>query len=454
MKDKSLEAHDAMRRTVVKGGLGAAALAALPGGFVGHAIAQGAGGFDWKRFKGEKIEVSMVKSPRADLLQKYQKEFEDLTGISVGAEQIPEQQHRQKVVIEFNSGKTSFDVIQLSYHVQKRQFATAKWLEDIRPMLADAKMTAPDLDMKDFSAGGMFYATQTDGRIDSLPINIDPWILYWNRELFAAKGVAYPKNFDEILAAAVKLNDPAKGIAGMVARGLKNANVPVWSSFMLGYGGEFFDKNGRLATDSAEAVAGAELYKKLLKDTGPAGVAGFNWNECQSLFLQGKAAMWIDGSGFAPPLEDATKSKVVGKTGYGLMPPGPKAQVSAMFGDGIGISRYSTHKGAAWLYLQWATGKAMQARMLQTGSGAPVRNSAFGNVEALKALTVPKEWVDTVVGSLGIARPGLPIINPVTEFRDIIGIALTNMINGADAATELKRATAEFLPVLEKSEKA
>ncbi len=454
MSDENFKSdpHNDMRRTVVTGGLGLATLAALPGGIAPNAFAQS--NFDWKRFKGEKIEVSMVKSPRGELLQKHQKEFEDLTGITVGAEQIPEQQHRQKVVIEFNSGRTSFDVIQLSYHVQKRQFAKATWLEDLRPMLADAKLAAPDLDMKDFSAGGMFYATQSDGRIDSLPINIDPWILYWNKELFAAKGIAYPKTFDEIVAAAAKLNDPSKGVSGMVARGLKNANVPVWSSLMLGYGGDFFDKGGKLTTDSAEAVAGAEMYKKLLKDMGPAGVAGFNWNECQSLFLQGKAAMWIDGSGFAPPLEDASKSKVVGKTGYGVMPPGPKAQVSAMFGDGMGISRYSTKKGAAFLYLQWSTNKAMQARMLQSGSGAPVRNSAYGNAEALKSLTVPKEWVDTVVGSLAIARPGLPIIVPVTEFRDIIGIALTNMINGADAAAELKRATAEFVPVLEKSEKA
>ena len=164
--------------------------------------------------------------------------------------------------------------------------------------------------------------------------------------------------------------------------------------------------------------------------------------------------MWIDGSGFAPPLEDASKSRVVGKTGYGVMPPGPKAQVSAMFGDGMGMSRFSQRKGPSWLYLQWATSKAMQARMLAAGAGAPVRNSAFGNAEALKSLTVPREWVDTTVASLGIARPGLPIIVPVTEFRDIIGIALTNMINGADAATELKKATAEFLPVLEKSERA
>ena len=35
--------------------------------------------------------------------------------------------------------------------------------------------------------------------------------------------------------------------------------------------------------------------------------------------------------------------------------------------------------------------------------------------------SVPRKWVDTVVASLGVARPGLPIMVPVTEFRDIVG---------------------------------
>ena len=51
-----------------------------------------------------------------------------------------------------------------------------------------------------------------------------------------------------------------------------------------------------------------------------------------------------------------------------------------------------------------------------------------------------------------IARPGLPVILPVTEFRDTLGVALTNMIGGADPAAELKKATDLFRPVLEKSE--
>ena len=42
----------------------------------------------------------------------------------------------------------------------------------------------------------------------------------------------------------------------------------------------------------------------------------------------------------------------------------------------------------------------------------------------------------------------------MTEFRDVIGIALTNLLSGGDAAAELKKATEQFKPVLEKSEKA
>jgi multiple sugar transport system substrate-binding protein len=44
------------------------------------------------------------------------------------------------------------------------------------------------------------------------------------------------------------------------------------------------------------------------------------------------------------------------------------------------------------------------------------------------------------------------VIIPVTEFRDVFGIALTNMLSGADPAAELKKATETFKPILEKSE--
>ncbi|MBI3512612.1 MAG: extracellular solute-binding protein [Proteobacteria bacterium] len=450
MTRQSNPSREVSRRSVLKAGAGLAGLSAFAApGLMTHAKAQTSGGFDWKKYKGEKIEVSLAKGPRGDLVQKYRKEFEELTGITVGDEQIPEQQQRQKVLIEFTSGKTTFDVVMISLHVQKKLAAKGNWLEDLRPYIKDAALTAPEFDYPDFTQSGIDYVTNTDGTVGSIPCNLDYFVLFWNKEIFAKKGVAYPKTYEEMVAAVKKLHDPAAGVSGWLGRGLKNANMTPWANFILSWGKDYIE-NGKLQTDSPDGIASADAYAKLVREFGPPGSVGYNWNECQSVFAQGRGAMWLDGIGFALPLEDPTKSRIVGKIGYGIYPPGPKAHRTSLYGDGYGISRTTNKKGAAWLYIQWATGKLMQARQLQGGYGCPPRKSPFGNADVVAQFRSQREFLDSMLESAKIARPGLPEIVAVTEFRDILGIGLTNIIGGADAATELKRATAEFKPILDK----
>ena len=146
--------------------------AAAAGALGAPAIVESVGAqtaFDWKQFKGSKIEVNFAKSPRADVLQAHQKEFEELTGIKVGSEQIPEQQQRPKVALELGSGHPSFDVVNVALHVQKRMIETGKWLADMRPMLKDPKLTAADFDYADFSAATVAAATAADGTVHTLP---------------------------------------------------------------------------------------------------------------------------------------------------------------------------------------------------------------------------------------------------------------------------------------------
>jgi multiple sugar transport system substrate-binding protein len=326
-----------------------------------------------------------------------------------------------------------------------------KWFADVRDWLKDPTMTAPDYDPSDFSQAAMTFATQKDGSQDTLPLQIDYWIMYWNKELFDKKGLKFPNTLDEVLAAAQALNDPANRVFGFVGRGLKNANVPVWTAFMQGYDVDPIDKTNQMKTNGEEAIAAAKVYQQLMSKYAPPGVTGFNWNESQTAFSQGGAAMWFDGIGFAAPLEDPAKSKVKGKVGYGLQPGGPKGRFAATFGDGIGVVRASKKQGPAYLYAQWATNKKNQARMLAAGAAAPARGSAYSDPEAKASMIVPQEWVDTLIASGKIGRPGLPEIEPVTEFRDTFGIALTNMIGGADAKAELDKATNDFKPVLDKS---
>jgi multiple sugar transport system substrate-binding protein len=190
----------------------------------------------------------------------------------------------------------------------------------LRPCLNDASLTGTDFDFADFSKPSVDYATQSDGRMDMLMQNLDYQILYWNKEIFAAKGIAHPETHAELLVAAKALNDPANGVAGMVARGIKNANTPLWTNLLLGYGLNAIDPDLTMHTQGAEAIWAATLYQQLLSAAGPVGVTGYNWYESQAIFLQGRAAMWMDACGFAQPLENPAMSRVVGKVGYGIFP--------------------------------------------------------------------------------------------------------------------------------------
>jgi len=431
--------------------LAASAAALAAPAIVERANAQSA--FDWKQFKGQSVEVNYQLSPRGDLVRNHAKDFEELTGIKLGFEQIPEQQQRPKVAMEMATGHPSFDVVNVGMHVQKKLVEKAKWMEDLRPYIADKSLTSPDFDMADFSAPSMKVATADDGRIGVIPNNQDLFILFYNKELLAQKGFkAPPKTFDELYTMAKALTDPAKQIYGFVGRGLKNANVVLYDNMLLGWDQETVTPDGKkLLTDTPAAIEAGQYYQKIMRDCGPPGNIGFNWNECQTTFMQGRAAIWWDGIGFSAPLLDKTKSRIVEKVGFAPVPAGPKSHNCATFIEGIGIPATAKNKKSAWLFVQWVAGKTMMNEQLRAGAGTPPRLSCYGREDIVKSSAFPQEWFDTTGASLKLARPGLPVIVPVTEFRDTIGAALTNIVGGADVATELKKATAAFQPVLDKS---
>jgi multiple sugar transport system substrate-binding protein len=432
-----------------------AAVLAAPA-IVARANAQSA--FDWKQCKGQSIEVNFQLSPRGDLAKRTIPKFEELTGIKVGFEQIPEQQQRPKVAMEMATGHPSFDVVNVGMHVQKRLVERANWMEDLRPYIADQSLTNPDFDMADFSKPSMAVATGEDGKINVLPNNQDLFILFYNKELLAAKGFSGPpKTYDEMMTMAHALTEPSKQVYGFVGRGVKNANVVLYDNILLGWDQETVTADGKkLLTDTPAAIEAAAWYQKIMKECGPPGNVGFNWNECQTTFMQGRAAMWWDGIGFSAPLLDKTRSKVVDKVGFAPVPAGPKVHNCSTFIEGIGIpaTAPAKNKKAAWLFIQWLGGKEQQAEVLRTGSGTPARLSVYARDDLVANSSFPKEWFETTGISLKIARSGLPVIVPVTEFRDTLGVGLTNIVGGSDPATELKRATVSFQPVLDKSNEA
>jgi multiple sugar transport system substrate-binding protein len=65
---------------------------------------------------------------------------------------------------------------------------------------------------------------------------------------------------------------------------------------------------------------------------------------------------------------------------------------------------------------------------------------------------MPTDWYQAYQASLKIGRQGLPEIVAVTEYRDIIGVAIQRAIEGAPAAQVAAQAQKEFQELLNKTE--
>ena len=66
---------------------------------------------------------------------------------------------------------------------------------------------------------------------------------------------------------------------------------------------------------------------------------------------------------------------------------------------------------------------------------------------------MPDDYIIASAKSCEMGRIGLPYIVAVNEFRDILGIAITNAIEGADAKKELDIANKRIKDLIAKTEK-
>ncbi len=431
------------RRTFLRTAVAGAAV----GPFV-HTPAR-AQGFTWRRFQGKELFLLLTKHPFVDVMEKHVAEFESLSGMKVKWETLPEIQARQKMTVEMAANAGGIDAFFTSLHVEKKRFWKAGWYHPLNKLLQDPALTSPEFDWNDFTPGARAGVTQPDGSISALAAFVDANVFFYRKDLFGAKGLTPPRTLADLEPLVQKLHGPP-GTYGIVLRGLKNANATQYPSLLFPMGGTYL-KDGKAALDSKEQLAAMELYTKLLRQYGPPGVVNFNWYECSAAFMQGQCAIYMDGVNFASQFEDAAKSRVVGKVGYAVLPSGPGGHFSPIYITGMAVSSQSRSKEAAYLFAQWATSKTAMVRELMAGVGVG-RTSTWDHPDVKAKPRMPADWYQAYQASLKIGRQGLPEIVGVTEYRDIIGVAIQKAIEGAPAAQVLGQAQKEFQELLNRTE--
>ncbi len=335
---------------------------------------------DWQQFKGEEITVAVIPAGYFNNLVDVAAAFEELSGVKVRFEKIPPGQIRQKVVLDLSS-KTGTYATHAADPMYYPLYAANKWVEPLDTYLNDPKISDPAwFDYNDILEGWR-GACSVDGKPYGVPFDGEATVQVYRKDVYEKAGIKPAETLEQFAANAAKAHDPANRLWGAALRGFRGAgqNMYIYPSIFRAFGGEWFDANRKLVVTTEPAVKALEWYASLLRSYAPPGVENWNWPDIADAFGQGTVAVYIDAHSSAGVINDAQKSKVIGKIAYARWPKGPAGKrVTSIWNWGFPINAAlpERRKKATWLFIQWATSKETQIATSYGFGGAYKRTGA------------------------------------------------------------------------------
>jgi len=380
------------------------------------------------RAQQKEIRVLLANHPYGELLKSAIPEFESATGIKVNAESLQESQLTTKLTTEFATNSSSVDVFMTRPLQEGKMFYKNGWYEPLT-----------GYDFSDYPKNVMSVAT-FGAKSYIVPLVTEWQVLYYRKDLLAGAAVKVPATFDELEAAAKKLN--SESVAGMASRGKGAAAVTQLSSYVYNYGGQYLDK-GVAVFDSKPAVEAIRFYGRLLGNYGPKGVTSMSWENIMPLFQAGKVAMWTDASVFYGQIIDPAKTQLgADKVGIANFPAGPKTDSPFIVTSwGMAVAKQSKKKDLAMKFIDWATSKELAAKGML--ANITMARSSVWEDKAVLAKVNPG-LVETRAFA---AKNGYPLDRPymsaVGEARDLIGELIIDSINTKGASPNLEKMAKE-----------
>ena len=359
------------RRNVLKGGVSGAALLAAPALISGRARAQdamgsfGKAGIDWKQAEGSTITVGVIPAGYFKNLEALLPQFKELTGVDARLEMTPPGQIRQKAVLDLSS-KTGTWASHAADPMYYPLYVANGWIDPLDGYLGDARLTDNGwFDYEDILAGWR-GVTSIDGKPYGVPYDGEATIQVYRKDLYDQMGLKAAETLDEYVANAKAVHNPEQRLWGAALRGFKGAgqNMYIYPSIYLEFGGKWFNDDGKIVVNDAEAVQALEWYTSLLNNYAPSGVENWNWPDIADAFGQGTLGSYIDTHSSAAILANPEKSKVIGKVGFARWPKGPSGRrVTSIWNWSFPINAALSDKdkAATWLFIQWACSKEVQA---------------------------------------------------------------------------------------------
>ena len=182
---------------------------------------------------------------------------------------------------------------------------------------------------------------KVDGKVMAIAMMVNTQHLMYRKDVFDEMGIAEPKTWDEVYAAAAKIKESGKMDTPLGATMKSGWNLAQEMVNMLpGHGGKFFNDDNTPAVNSPEGMAALETLKAALEYTDPEVLVSDS-TYVQQQFQQEKVAianLWASRAG---AMNDEAESAVVGKVKMAAAPLAMEggAPATTLWWDGIVVAK-------------------------------------------------------------------------------------------------------------------
>ncbi len=343
--------------------------------------------------------------------------------IEVGGATSEQQQQYLNTVLAARD--TALDVVLIDV-IRPAQWAAAQWAEPLDDYLGADK----DAVMSKYLAAYR-EANIVDGKVIALPYFADAQFLYYRADLLEKHGIAAPKTWDELKAAADAVKK-AEGNANL--SGFETAGAPIEGTVctylvpLWGAGGELL-KDGKLALDAAEARKPFDLWADL-KAAGvtPPNLAEIKTDQIRQNLQAGNLLFGMSWGYVWNRTQNDEDSQVKGKVGVVPLPGFTADKAATCIGGWqLAVTAFSTHKKEAVDLIRYLSSPEVSKMQAILASHLPVFPEVYTDADVLKA----NPWFKDALPVVETARA-----RPVSASYPKVSEAIRNNMNAFLAGTQ------------------
>ncbi len=380
-------------------------------------------------------EIFVVSGATGSDLQDFPtivKPWEDATGNKVTVVPMPSSTSDQfgQYRLWLAAGATDIDLYQTD----------VIWAPQLADHFVDLTAAAKDLIPANFPS--IIQSQTVNGKLVALPIFTDAPALYYRKDLLEKYGLEVPKTWDELTAAATKIQEGerAAGSAdfwgyvwqGNAYEGLTCDALEWVKSFG---GGQIVEADGTISINNPKAIKALETAAAWVGTISPEGVLAYGEEESRGVWQTGNAAFMRNWP-YAYALGNGDDSAVKGKFEVTTLPIGAEGDTSAatLGGWNIAVSKYSLHQDAAISLAVYLAGPEAQKQRALLETHLPTIQALYDDADiAAKAPLIP-QWKNVFLSA--VPRPSAPTLGKYNEVSSKFWSAVHETLSGNGSAAD------------------